>query len=99
MSLKLVDLRSTLLCFKKRVGFWGFLSLWEATTLSNGRLLCEHLTVCGGGPQGAFGKFPHGKRDGFPTMNILTLEQFPPFGGDSYIFPTHKRGLCQEGML
>ena len=39
------------------------------------------------------------KRDGFPTMNILTLEQFPPFGGDSYIFLTHKRGLCQEGML
>ena len=49
--------------------------------------------------QGAFGKFPHGKRDGFPTMNILTLDQFPPFEGDSYIFPTHKRGLCQEGML
>ena len=49
--------------------------------------------------QGAFGKFPHGKRDGFSTMNILTLEQFLPFEGDSYNFPTHKRGLCQEGML
>ena len=23
--------------------------------------------------QGAFGKFPHGRRDGFPTMNIPTL--------------------------
>ena len=30
------------------------------------------------------------KRDGFSTMNILTSEQFPPFEGDSYIFPTHK---------
>ena len=27
----------------------GFLSSWEAITLSNGRLLCDHLTVCGGG--------------------------------------------------
>jgi hypothetical protein len=49
--------------------------------------------------QGSFGKFPHGKRDGFPTMNIHTLEELPPFEGDSYIFPTHKRGLSQEEML
>ena len=27
----------------------------------------------GVGSQGAFGKFPHGKRDGFPIMNIPTL--------------------------
>ena len=49
--------------------------------------------------QGAFGKFPHGKRDGFSTMNIHTLEQFPPFEGNSYNFPTHKKELCQERML
>ena len=30
-------------------------------------------------------------------MNIPTLEQFPLFEEDSYIFPTHKREVCQEG--
>ena len=50
--------------------------------------------------QGAFGELPqHGKRDGFPTMNIPTLEQFPPFEGNSYIIPTHKRELCKEGIM
>ena len=46
--------------------------------------------------QGAFGKVPHGKRDGSPIMNIPTLTWIPPFEGDSYVFPTHKRELCQE---
>ena len=32
-------------------------------------------------------------------MNIPTLEQFPLFEGNSYIFPTHQRELCQEGII
>ena len=38
-----------LCCVFEKSEFLGFLRLWEAITLSNGRLLCEHLTVCGGG--------------------------------------------------
>ena len=49
--------------------------------------------------QGAFGKFPHGERDGFSTMDIPTLEQSPPFEANSYVFRMHKRELCREGML
>ena len=53
-------------------------------------------------PQDAFGTFPHGKRDGFSTMNIPTLKPCP-LGGISYNFPTQngncaKREQCQEGI-
>ena len=37
-------------------------------------LFCIATNECGNKlSQGAFGKFPHGKRDGFPTMNVPTL--------------------------
>ena len=38
-----------LCCVFEKSEFLGFLRVWEPITLSNGRLLCEHLTVCGGG--------------------------------------------------
>ena len=49
--------------------------------------------------RGAFGTFPHGKRDGFPTMNSPTLERFPLFGGNSYIFPTQKGNCAQRKLI
>ena len=51
--------------------------------------------------QGASGTLPHGKWDGFPTINIPNLEQFALFEGNSHIFPTHKSKspLCNDSSL
>ena len=48
--------------------------------------------------QGAFWTFPHGKRGGFPTMNIPTLERFPLFGREFLHFSHTKRELGQDGI-
>ena len=33
------------------------------------------------------------------TMNILTLEHFPPFEGDSYIFPHTQEGIVPRANV
>ena len=43
--------------------------------------------------QGAFGIFPHG----LATMHIPTLEQFPVFEGNSYIFSHRQEGTVPRG--
>ena len=50
-------------------------------------------------PQRAFEKFAHEKRDGFSTMSIPTLAQFPPFETEFLCFSHTQEGIVPRGNV
>ena len=76
------------------------LGLCAATALCNSRVFAvEQEYLLHFQSQGAFEKFLHEKRDGFSTMNIPTLVQFPPFEKAFLRFSHTQEGIVPRGNV